>query len=220
MTNHGSLPIFNASLESGKDAFITIISGNQSASTSQLNKGESLETTFEVKYTQSGNFQFSPSEATFSFAGSSAVTRTPEQSVTIFNPITVKIEPSKSLIEETEFPIKIRVENPSNMTVTNVIVVIDVTENLQIIEGNLQYEYNVFMGGEEKEITLKAIGNNGVRVSSSVTFEFEGQTLGSETKEVIISISDNMIFRFGIPLIIAIIIAFVVILFIRKSVSV
>jgi uncharacterized repeat protein (TIGR01451 family) len=220
LTNHGSLPIFNASLDGGKDVFITIISGNQSVSTSQLAKGDSLETTFEVKYTQSGNFQFSPSEATFSFAGSSAVTRTPEQSVTIFNPITVKIEPSKSPIEETEFPIKIGVENPSNMTVTNVIVVIDVTENLQITEGNLQYEYNEFMGGEEKEITLKAVGNNGVKVSSSVTFEFEGQTLGSETKETVISISDNIVFRFGIPLTIAIIIAFVVVLFIRKSVSV
>jgi hypothetical protein len=221
LTNMGSIPIFDVDLQIGNDEFLKIIDGTISFDTDKLEENQSLGSKNDVMFQEAGNFDVIPATATFTMAGA-IISKTSEINfVKVYPSIIVEISTDPDIaVENQDFSLIVTVENPSEVTVQDIRANIGLPSSIRVLEGSLILSIKDLKPDESisQEITL--ISNEPLsRVIDPPTseFSFNGDTFRGESKSLIITIEDNLILRYGLPIVVSIIVAIVVAYISRKK---
>lgn len=220
LLNQGTLPVYYASLGGVNDSFIQV-TRPQNTSTSQiLTTGQSINQTIQGYLTGTqGIYNTSASTAAFLFAGSNQTASSTPTQITVYGLPSANLTFTGPKVEEDhDITVVENISNPSDVTIDNVSYTISLPAGLTITGnpnvtgisiGPNQSHVNTFTV-KTSEPTQYVIGKG------KLTFYYQNHEVLGNTSETIVNISDDITLRYGIPVIIGLILVVATIVYVRK----
>lgn len=225
LVNEGTLPIYQVDLNNSYDSFVSIISSN-SSSAAILNGGGHLNVLLNVNLTGSpGVYNSSSSAASFIFAGSNQTATSSIVQVTIFHLPDANLTYSATKVEEGhDIVITVTITNPSNVTINNIAYSLTLPKGLKIVSNGVT------------SFTVSSLGPNSTYVDSftivtnqpypytidnaKLTFQYQGHQLTGISGSLSLNINDDIPLRYGIPIVIGLVVVVATLIYVRKLTSV
>ncbi len=220
VSNQGTLPIYDVSLNPTGDTFLTLLGGG-GASKNILPTGSQLNSTLDANLTGTpGSYNSSSSTASFIFAGYNQTATSNTFKVTIFQDLQGTMSVVSGKVEELHnIVIMIEITNPSNLTVSNVAYSTSLPNNLNLVSGQLSFG--------NASLAPNATFKNNITIytnlpeqynlnGGTLKFEYNGQKLNGQTSGLSLSVADDLTIRYGIPGLIGIVIVLATLLYVRR----
>ncbi|MDG6995910.1 MAG: hypothetical protein JRN52_08305 [Nitrososphaerota archaeon] len=221
LTNNGAQPVYQAYLNDTYDPFLRVLKSSSNY-TAQLNAGQSIQASMSVNFTGApGLYNLSSPSATFIFAGysKSAIGRVSQ--VSIYSLLQSNITYSALKVEENHnINLTITITNPSNVTVNDVSYSMAVPAGLRTLYGgssnftvstmgpNSTYTHSFFIITSEPDVYQFS--------NATLTFSYQGHQLKGIANGLSLNIADDIKIRYGIPVIIALVIVLATVLYVRR----
>ena len=222
VVNNGSLPVYDASLGTVQDSFLQITSSQNSTLQSVLGTGQTLSESLSGYLTGTqGTYNASSAVASFIFLGTNQTAST-----NIFN-VTVYALPSANLTfsglkieEDHNIVVTETIENPSNVVINNVTFRIDVPKGLTVESGQSP-SFNVQSiaanSNATHQFTIITGQPNAYEFGKgNLTFYYENHIVLGNTSVTIVNITDDITLRYGIPIIIGLVIVVGTLVYVRR----
>ncbi|MDG6905761.1 MAG: hypothetical protein JRN20_08260 [Nitrososphaerota archaeon] len=221
LVNHGTLPIFQVSLNNTYDSFLRVLSSN-SGYAAVLNSGSQLNAILSANLTGSpGVYNSSSSAASFIFAGENQTATSSAVEVTIFHLPEANLTYSATKVEEGHnIVISVTITNPSNATINNISYSITLPKDLRIVSGGSLSFTIPTLGPESSYVNNITIITNQPDVysfnDSKLTFEYQGHQLAGVVGSLSLNINDDIPLRYGIPVLIGLAIVVATLIYVRR----
>ncbi len=220
LRNQGSLGIFDVNLRDPSDTFLNIVKGNATATKDTINQGDNLTLRYEAKLSSVGNFTASRATASFIFAGQSqSVSSTSIPVVTFDVPsASLSVEPREP-VENRPFTLTITVHNPSNLTISDLDISINIPDPIEGPKEALNIRGETLPGKESlsKNASFKSGRALDTLIQAPlVSFKFDGETFSGKSSGLVVSLADDLTNRYGIPISIALGIALLAAFYARR----
>jgi uncharacterized repeat protein (TIGR01451 family) len=220
ISNQGTLPIYDASLNPSVDNFLTAPTSG-GAFKAIVASGSELNSTFNANLTGTpGVYNSTASGATFIFAGYNQTATSSPFRVTIFQDVQAVMSVAGGKVEELhDMVIQIELSNPSNLTVSNVAYSTSIPNNLVLKSGNLSFVVPSL--GPDKTYNNSIILTTDLPDQYSLNggtlhFQYNGQTLNGQTTGLSLSVADDLTIRYGIPGLIGVLIVLGTLFYVRR----
>jgi len=220
--NMGEIPIFNVELLVEKDPFFELESGKETSSINILNQDEELVLADTATFLEPGKYVSKEATSTFILAGSLISKSSLGKDVEIYEPISAELtyEP-KNPIEGQEFIITLKVNNPSNVSVFDINIDPSIPREIQILDGSLRISEDSLNNNTSIIRTARVKVNSPEEVLISqpiIFFTYNDSRFEGTSNSLEINVIDNLLIRYGIPLITIGVIIFITAYFTRKSI--
>ncbi len=220
--NRGSLAIFDVKLQDPPDAFLRIVKGNATASKDKLTKGANLTLGYDANLSAVGDFTASRAVASFVFAGQHQSISSPSVPIVIYDvpTATLSIEP-KEPVENKPFVLTMTISNPSNLTISNLNVSISIPVDLAGAKGTLDLQGVTLAGNASLSTSASFTSRTGIDIlipPPAVKFKFGEEAFTGKSSRLVISVTDDITSRYGLPISIALVIALLSAFYARRLV--
>ena len=230
-TNSGPYPYYNVTITTPNDPFDTVQAGQPptTVTNSTLSVGKALSLLYNVTMsTSTGNQTGAAVAATYYFGGSRFSSSEPSSRVLIDTLPTVAIGTTPASPEEGKaFSVSINLTNTSPLTLTNVQFSLPIPNelhfssvtNAQVAEGKIQIKVAQLSGNSVYTATLTGTSSSGVSIPfSGMKFSFEsaGQTVSVPALTTGIAINENVLTRYVLPIVLALIVLLALTAYIRR----
>ncbi|MDG6999168.1 MAG: hypothetical protein JRN15_08650 [Nitrososphaerota archaeon] len=221
LTNSGSQPVYQAYLNDSYDSFLQVLkTGSNYAA--QLNAGQSIQASIDVNFTGSpGQYNLAAPAATFIFSGYSENAVGHVSAISIYSLVESNITYSALKVEENHnINVTITVNNPSNVTVNNIVYSMPVPAGLRVLYGgspnfsvtsmgpNSSYTHSFIIITSEPDVYQFT--------NASLTFSYQGHQLKGVANSLALNIADDIKIRYGIPVIIALVVVLGTVLYVQR----
>ncbi len=221
LKNGGSIPIYNVVLNNTFDQFVNVTKSNSSFSPI-LNPGSSINASLKANLTgTAGTYNSSTAVASFLIAGYNKSATSAPYVLTIYHLVEANFSSTALKFEENHnINVTVTVYNPSNVTVNNVVFSLHLPSGLNLV-SNTQPNFTISTLGPDsnKSNSFVVITNqpNVYRLSNaSLYFQYQGVTLKGLANSFTLTLQDDITLRYGIPILVAIIIALATLFFARR----
>ncbi|HKW05196.1 MAG TPA: hypothetical protein VJN71_07865 [Nitrososphaerales archaeon] len=222
ITNRGTLPVYDATLSQAADPFLSL-SAVGGTFKSILQTGSSLNSSANANFTGApGNYSSSSSVASFIFAGANQTALSNSFNATIYEPVQTQLSVISAKIEEDHnIEVMVEVTNPSGVTVTNVGYTMSLPSNLNLLSGQESFQIpSIPAGGVYKNnITFSTSLPQQYTLNGTLNFQYNGQTLKGQVTPLNLNIVDDLTLRYGIPVLIGLVIVLATLFYVRKLTS-
>jgi hypothetical protein len=222
VSNKGSLPIYDVNFANSTDTFLSV--ANSSFKTIPiLSPGSNLNTTLNVNMTGNpGTYNSSATSAAFIFAGINQTAPSNVFRVTIYQVVTATLSTSSPKIEEAhDITIKVTVDNPSNVTVTDVAYSVTLPPNLKYLAGNLTFTIPSLGANQSVSNTFTFSTNIPYSYTipgGNLTFHYQTRTLKGATTPLTLNIVDDLTLRYAIPIFVGVLLVIGTLFYVRRLV--
>ncbi|MGI0090875.1 MAG: hypothetical protein ACREBS_04115, partial [Nitrososphaerales archaeon] len=222
ITNQGTLPIYQVTLNNSFDPFLQIFRSSNSSSQPVLGAGQKLNAIVNASLSGSpGVYDSSTSSASFIFAGTNQTAPSSTVKITIFHLPEANITYSAAKLEEGhDIQITVTLTNPANVTISNIAYTLNLPKGLSIARG------------ESASFTIPSLAPNAnfthaFTVTTSqpygyslgnakLTFEYQGHEISGIAGSMGLSIGDDISLRYAIPIVIGLAIVVGTLFYVRK----
>ncbi len=218
--NKGNLSIFDVALSNSSDSFISTVASTGST-VPILNTSQFTNSTIKGYYTASpGNYSTSAAAASFIFAGSNQTASTNTYTVTIYQSPSGTLYPNSAKIEENHpIDIVLKIENPSNVTISNIKYDLTLPSYLHLTSGPLSGTIPSIAPHQNATTSFvveTSLPDQYTIPAGSITFQFGGQTLKGVITSLTINIVDDITTRYAIPVVIGLVIVAATLVYVRR----
>jgi len=221
--NKAANPIFQVDFNRGSDSFLRMLDGKSIYSADILGSGKELGSSNRANLVKPGVFGSSEAVVNFTLSGHRESKSSGSYPVTIFTPLSVKLEINPVIPMENEvFNVVITVINNSPVDVKEVNVNINLPTVMQVKTGSLQISSKDIGANmsETREATILVPAPAFLTIASpTVHYVYEGDTLRTISPPVNVTIADNVTTRYLIPLLISAILIVTVSFIARRSIT-
>lgn len=122
-------------------------------------------------------------------------------------------------VEGRPFTIIIEVENPSNLTVSDMVVEVTKPQGLKLLEGSLMLKLGRLEASEVYSERARLVADRALPVTlsfSTASFTYVGQRLGMDASGLVVEVLDDMLLRYGLPSTIALASTFILAAMLRR----
>ncbi len=222
MVNHGTLPVYDASLSNVNDSFIGITSASNASMQTMLNTGQTINQTLGGYLTGTqGTYNTSSATATFLFAGANQTATSNVAGVTVYGLPSANITFAGPKVEEDHNILVVEtVTNPSNVQIDNVSLSVIMPKGLTVVSGDTA-SYNFGTIAANQSATHDFAVTTGEPIDyiiapGNLTFYYQNHLVKGNSSQIIVSINDDITLRYGIPIIIGLVIVVGTILYVRR----
>ena len=220
--NGGSLAIFDVNLQDPPDTFLRIVKGNATASKDTLTKGGNLTLSYDAKLSIVGDFTTSKAVASFVFAGQRQSISSMSVPIVIYDvpTATLSIEP-KEPVESKPFVLTMTIRNPSNLTISNLNVSISIPGNLEGTKRSLELQGVTLARNASLSTNASFTSRTAIDIlipPPVVKFQFGEEAFTGKSSRLVISVTDDIPSRYGLPISIALVIALLSAFYARRLV--
>lgn len=225
VSNNGRLPIYNVNLNNSFASFFTIVNASTKSTPILLN-GETLNNYYIANLTGSpGSYNSSVAGASFIFAGSMHNVQSPVVTINIFHLPDANLTYSALKVEEGHnIVITVTITNPSNFTLSNISYTLALPKNLKVLSGSeTNFTIPALAPKTNATHTFTIITGQPYVYSlndSKLLFTYSGHQLAGISGGLTLSIGDDVPLRYGIPVIIGLVVVVATLLYVRKLTSV
>lgn len=212
-SNAGPFTYYNATVRTTSDAFDTLTgSGSSSKTTAALAPSGNVSTSFGVTVAQtSGNLSSTPVTAAFFFGGVPYTIDAPGPRVLVYQPLTASITTSPSSpIEGKSFTLRVVINNPSGVPVSNVLFKLPIpsglsltnVQNAQVASGVLTVSVSTLAAHQSVNATGSAVASSGITVpfdKGTLSFNYNGVTVAGRLPAKGIAVGEDVTTRYIIP---------------------
>jgi hypothetical protein len=232
--NNGPYPIYNATIVTTADTFAStlggVVTGTTNKTTVAVGKSINYAYNVSISATMLGNQTAQPLAASFFFGGSEFSTEQTQSSVVIYKSLAATIVSSPATPTEGKtFSVEIKITNPSPLPVTGVglslpipsaIHVISV-QNATVSKGDILVNITQLAGNRAYSANVTASSSSGVSVpfsgsKFSLIFSYDGQTVKGSLPSGGIAINEDVLTRYILPVVLALVVLLVVAVFLRR----
>jgi len=232
IVNHGTLPVYNASVKTNPDAFGKALSGSLVKAYATLSPGSTQSFNYTFQSLTPGNHTTAAITLTFAFAGFTAAYTVYPGNVLVYKDVqaTTSTRPS-SPVEGANFQLAVEVQNPSSVDVSNVSVLVPIPQGLAIV--NLSSGASVIGrtlklnipslapgGSVTSSATLRAGSDGNINLGNgSLTFQYQGSTIQGVVSTSPITVSVDLLFRYELPIALAVLITIGVAFYMHRQLA-
>lgn len=219
IVNHGSLPIYQVSLNSTHDSFLKITSSN-SAFQPILTQGKQANATLSANFVGSpGLYNSSAAAATFMFAGSNRSASSNVVQVEVYQLPIANLTYSAAKIEERHnINVIVTLTNPSNVTLNQVSYSLGIPKGLKV-QGSSNFTLPSLgpnANHTEKFVVYTNQPESYTFNTGKLSFYYQGHQLDGVSGTLTLNIGDDLTVRYVIPGLIALLIAIGTIVYVRR----
>ncbi len=222
LVNEGSMPVYEASLSNVNDSFIQITSIQAGPPKTVLTTGRSINQTLGGYLTGTqGTYNTTSSIGNFLFAGSNQTVPSTTSTVTVYSLPTANITFVGPKVEEDHNILVVEnISNPSNVQIDNVTFTVVIPRGLTVASGQ-SATFNVpSIGANQSEVHQFTVTtsqpNAYVIEKGNLTFYYQNHLVRGNTSQIVVTINDDITLRYGIPIIVGLLIVVGTIFYVRK----
>ncbi len=219
IVNHGSLPIYQVSLNNTHESFLKILNSN-SAFEPILTQGEQANATLNANLVGSpGVYNSSTAAATFMFAGANQTASSNIIKVDVYQLPSANLTYSATKVEERhDITVTITVSNPSNVTLSNISFTLGIPKGLNV-QGNSNFTISSLAPRSNHTQSFVVSTNQPETYtfgSGNLTFFYQGHQLDGVPGTLTLNIGDDLTVRYAIPGIIALLVVIGTVIYVRR----
>ena len=223
LQNKGTLPVYLVSLNNTVDNFINQTKGGSNY-TPVLKPQGVLNASGQGNLTGSqGTFNSSSAVARFMFAGSNNSATSKPVQVTVYQLVEANFSSSALKYQENhDIEITVAIHNPSNVTVTNVQFAMSIPKGLNVVSnGNPNFTISTLAPGQTTTHSVTVITNQPSEyeinsTNANLEFTYQGHVLKGTVSSLTLTLQDDITLRYGIPILVAIIIVIAALIYVRR----
>ncbi|MFI5420532.1 MAG: hypothetical protein ACHQ1H_06155, partial [Nitrososphaerales archaeon] len=225
ITNRGSLPVYNINLGNSFDTFLQVTSSANSTTQAVLAPGASIGRNLNAYLTGTqGTYNTSSADATFLFAGMNQTASSNASKVTVYALPVANASFSGLKIEEAhDITVKITVSNPSNVTVNSITYSVHVPKGITLVSGNPNFTIPSMGPSSTQNNTFTIITSQPNAYSfnnASLTFFYQNSKVKGNATTFILNINDDIPLRYGIPIVVGLVIVLGTLYYVRRETKV
>ncbi|MHB8566587.1 MAG: COG1361 family protein [Nitrososphaerales archaeon] len=223
LTNQGTLPVYMVSLN---NTFDTFINETRLGSSYQqiLNPAGTMNASTQGNLSGSqGVFNSSSAVASFIFAGSNNSVLSKPSHVTVYQLVQANFSSSALKYEENHnINITVAINNPSNVTVSNVQFVMSIPQGLNIVSnGQPNYTISSLGPGQTVYNSIDVITNQPSEYlfnssNANLHFTYQGHVLKGTVSSLSLTLQDDLTLRYVIPILVALVIVLATLFYVRR----
>jgi hypothetical protein len=231
ISNVGSLPVYNASLDSDFDSFDQASAGSSQKTFAEVAPQSNSNFSYVVTVTSEalGNVTGTVVLTSFFFGGASQSLSLGTSHLLVYTPITATVASSVANPEENhDFILAITITNSASVGVSDVVYTLTFPSGVTVVSGATLTDHEItislpsMQADSNKTVSLTLSTNTGLTIDTSashLSFQYLGATLKgiSVAKQIIVSVDATT--RYTVPIVIAVLIALVAIVYVRRKVD-
>ena len=222
VTNHGSLPVYSVDLGNSFDSFLQITSSANSTTQAVLAPGASTGRNLNAYLTGTqGTYNTSSAAATFLFAGMNQTASSNSTGVTVYALPVANASFSGLKIEEAhDITVKISVRNPSNVTINSIAYSVHIPKGISLVSGNPNFTIPSLGPSSSQNSSFTIITSQPNTYSfnnASLTFFYQNSKVKGNATAFLLNISDDIPLRYGIPIVIGLVIVLGTLYYVRRE---
>ena len=232
--NGGPFDIYNVTISSTADPFdsVPVVGQPTSLSNRSIPSGEGTAFSFGVTLGAShGSLTPAPVDASFLFGGQHFTVSTAQQKVSVYQPVSASITSNPATPEENkDFSVSVSICNPAAVNLTGVALTLPIPRGVSLLQvsngvfsnGKLKVAVGDLAAGAKYNATFTAVASSGISIpfdSASLNFTYAGQTISGSLPSQGIVISENVTYRYVVPIGIALMALLATVVLVRKIVG-
>jgi uncharacterized repeat protein (TIGR01451 family) len=222
--NNGPFSVYDVTFSNASETFLSNVNSSKGY-TPILSQGQTVSTTLNVNMTGvPGIYNTTTAAAGFVFAGTNQTASSNILKVTIFQDLFSTFKAIGPKIEENHnINISITISNPSNATVSNVAYSVSLPANLKLVPGSGSLSFLVSSLGAHQNITKTFEVTTGIPFQYTIpggnlTFQYQSRTLKGVTTPITLNVVDDLLTRYGIPVVVGFLIVIGSLFYVRRLV--
>jgi hypothetical protein len=201
--NMGDQNIYRLQAGLHSDRKLNITSSNSTLSKDRLERGSEEKVDFSLRFEGVGSNSEIYATANFFFAGRSMNLSSPTVHATSYPYPEITVVLKETAQEGKPFNIDVVIENKANVTIDDVGFKIQIPPQLRLLEGGDVIKIPSLQGRELKKATLKVASDSPREYkieTGKISFNYGGQTFTLPPASLTVTVSDNLIMRYLVPL--------------------
>lgn len=201
--NMGDQNIYRLQAGLHSDRKLNITSSNSTLSKDRLERGSEEKVDFSLRFEGVGSNSEIYATANFFFAGRSMNLSSPTVHATSYPYPEITVALKETAQEGKPFNIDVVIENKANVTIDDVGFKIQIPPQLRLLEGGDVIKIPSLQGRELKKATLKVASDTPREYkieTGKISFNYRGQTFTLPPTSLTVTVSDNLIMRYLVPL--------------------
>ena len=233
IVNHGSLPVYNASVKTNQDVFDKALSGSLHQAYATLGPASTQSFNYSVEAVTPGNHTTAAISVAFAFGGFAAAYTVFPNNVLVYKDVqaTTSTKPSTP-VEGADFTLSLNVQNPSSADVTNVSVSIPIPQGLTIVNASsgldvkgrtVSFSLASLAAGATsgRSVTLRATTDGTINLGNgSLTFQYLGATIKGIVSIPAIVVGVDLPLRYELPIGLAVFLTIAVAFYMHRKLTV
>jgi uncharacterized repeat protein (TIGR01451 family) len=231
LSNVGTVPVFNATAAEIADPFDSISNGSSTKTYAQLAPGanETFSYALVIASNQFGNVTGTPVSVNFLFGGMHEIISLGSGNMVVYQPVKATVTTSPTSPEENhDFTMTVTLANTAAVPVSNVVYTLTLPSGVTVVSGGSVSNHVVtitvpsMQADTNQNVSLTLSTNTGLTIdttASHLTFQYLGATLKGLPVSSSIVVNVDATTRYTLPIIVAIVIALVAIVFVRRKVG-
>lgn len=203
VVNRGDISVSDVEINAGEPPGL-LVSGNISKKTDILKQGDHLEASYQARLTRQGSYDAAAAGVTFYLSGQRHSVNLPATRFQVNEPVKLSLAtvPS-SPVEKKPFKLLLTLTNPADLPVEKVSLKLNLPAGVQLVEGSPSLEVPR-LGAREvfrSEVTL--VNDRALSFElnpPTLTFSFNNQQFSGQTGRLVVSVVDDVAFRYLAPI--------------------
>ena len=230
IVNHGSLPVYNASVKTNPDVFDKALSGSLHQAYATLGPSSMQAFNYSVQAVTPGNHTTAAISVAFAFGGFAAAYTVFPNNVLVYKDVqaTTSTKPSTP-VEGVDFTLSVNVQNPSSANVTNVSVSIQIPQGLTIVNASsgldvkgrtISFSLASLAAGatSSRSVTLRAGSDGTINLrNGSLTFQYLGTTIKGIVSAPPMAVGVDLLLRYELPIGLAVLLTIAVAFYVHRK---
>ncbi|MEM3403287.1 MAG: hypothetical protein QXJ17_01860 [Nitrososphaeria archaeon] len=220
LKNDGDKDIFRIETDLKIDPSFEILSPNYTSKKALLTYGSEHKVEFTLMFKGEGYNKEVYSRCEFFFAGKRRSVNSSKLVTNVYPTPKILIDLKAEAVEGQVFELEVVVKNQANLTLTDIEFNINLPSQLDLVEGDSSVKIPSLGGEEQKVLELKLMSKSPMSYKIETTplkFNYMGQSFTAAPSSLTISVSDNITFRYLLPLLIALVATAIAAIIIAKT---
>jgi uncharacterized repeat protein (TIGR01451 family) len=196
------------------------VTGNTTSKKRSLPSSSEYRVDFNYMFNGTGTSKKFYAQSNFFFAGKIRTVNSTVLFVTSYSYPKITMSYSSDAVEGQPFEVKVSVINKANVTLNNITFKVNLPSETKLIEGTDSFQISQLQSNEEKTFTLEisySFPKDYTITSSKVTFDYKTQTMSSSPTTLGVTVTDNLMIRYVLPILLALLVIVITILFIGRT---
>ncbi|MFN3621400.1 MAG: hypothetical protein ACK4TI_00755, partial [Nitrososphaerales archaeon] len=165
-----------------------------------LDVGQRLTLEFNIRYTADGAYEYLPIGGSFIFSAQNHSLKAEPIRISVEKPIRLTLQAPRSLVEKQEAILTLILSNPSSLTVNDIHIGLAFSD-VDSPQAPIELKIFELKPGEtiNREVRFTPSSVFSLKISPTLNFSFEGETLLGESYETKLSVGENLQMRYALP---------------------